>query len=424
MEAPEDWMLYTPTGVSTRNCTTSDCNDDWMLYTPPEHAVPPVISRSQPTVSVREGTPISKQSTLPAKARGRKRLSEQFTGIVQSAKSFIQQNDFAAEPRRRSTTARSCGVSLPQLQTHIQSQFKDTGLKNISKSTIRRWMAPPNKTRAASKRYTNEIDAKIPHKRNNMRVSDSNEHYYAARVKNLCEYTQKFKQSCSLYSCDNMNKVRIGVLAVSRYHQIRKIFMTDQSPDYPDHDFPHPGYLITPAGYMQLKHSVERQGMETDSVGRQRWVIPKTGPLSIVNRISSFHPSTIESHMEDMYPVISQNSVSKGQKCVLLTVDGGPDWSTATPANLLFYGRIWRDAKLDLLIVTTYCPGFSAYNAIEHAWSPRSRDLTSVTLPDKLDGDDKAPCQQKLTSQQRQAKEAKVGLTNYIYACGYVCVHV
>mgnify|MGYP001793184200 CR=1 FL=1 len=55
------------------------------------------------------------------------------------------------------------------------------------------------------------------------------------------------------YSVDDMNKLRVGQLAVSRYHQISNFFLTDASPNYPDHDFPHPGYLLIPCGYMNLK---------------------------------------------------------------------------------------------------------------------------------------------------------------------------
>ena len=49
-----------------------------------------------------------------------------------------------------------------------------------------------------------------------------------------------------------MNKVKVGALAVSRYHQIERFFPVDDSPNVPDHDFPVPGYLLIPSGYMRL----------------------------------------------------------------------------------------------------------------------------------------------------------------------------
>ena len=50
-----------------------------------------------------------------------------------------------------------------------------------------------------------------------------------------------------------MNKLRMGpVTAVPRYHQIFRLFMTNNSPNVRDHDFPNAGYRIVPSGYMTL----------------------------------------------------------------------------------------------------------------------------------------------------------------------------
>ena len=43
------------------------------------------------------------------------------------------------------------------------------------------------------------------------------------------------------------------MLAVLRYHQISKFFLVDNSPNYPDHDFPIPGDKITPCEYLFLE---------------------------------------------------------------------------------------------------------------------------------------------------------------------------
>ena len=49
-----------------------------------------------------------------------------------------------------------------------------------------------------------------------------------------------------------MNKLKVGPPAVSRYHQISRFFPSDDKSNVPDHDFPNPGYLLIPSGYMQL----------------------------------------------------------------------------------------------------------------------------------------------------------------------------
>ncbi|CAB4012001.1 Hypothetical predicted protein [Paramuricea clavata] len=55
-----------------------------------------------------------------------------------------------------------------------------------------------------------------------------------------------------------MNKLHMGPSpAVSRYHQQHRFHIQNDTPNLWDHDFPHPGYLITTSGYqMQVKQSV------------------------------------------------------------------------------------------------------------------------------------------------------------------------
>ena len=50
-----------------------------------------------------------------------------------------------------------------------------------------------------------------------------------------------------------MAKVKVGVPAVSRYHQINCIFPEKYAPVPNDHDFPVPGYLIPVSGHMFLQ---------------------------------------------------------------------------------------------------------------------------------------------------------------------------
>ena len=63
-----------------------------------------------------------------------------------------------------------------------------------------------------------------------------------------------FPDEITIISADSMNKIRYGTLAVSRYHQIRKIFMNSNKPKYLDHDFPLP-YKTIPDGIMILSNN-------------------------------------------------------------------------------------------------------------------------------------------------------------------------
>ena len=49
-----------------------------------------------------------------------------------------------------------------------------------------------------------------------------------------------------------MAKVKVGTHAVSRYHQLQRIFPTNDQPNLSDHDFPISGYLLNVSGHMFL----------------------------------------------------------------------------------------------------------------------------------------------------------------------------
>ena len=72
-----------------------------------------------------------------------------------------------------------------------------------------------------------------------------------------------FSKECAILSADDMNKIKVGALAVSRYHQIQRFFLTDEFSNVPDHDFPVPGYLKIPSGYMRL---INRSSLDSSIV--------------------------------------------------------------------------------------------------------------------------------------------------------------
>ena len=62
-----------------------------------------------------------------------------------------------------------------------------------------------------------------------------------------------------------MSKIKVGAPAVSSYHQIRRLFLTNNSPNYSDHDFPVPNYLLATSGYKILQETTACDG-DTDSL--------------------------------------------------------------------------------------------------------------------------------------------------------------
>ena len=112
--------------------------------------------------------------------------------------------------------------------------------------------------------------------------------------------------------------------------------------------------------------------------------------------------------MNDLIPIISA-VIKKGQMVVMLIVDSGPDWNVESLLNVFFYMKLWRDTGLDMLCATNFAARYSAYNPIEHLWSPLSNKLTSVQFNAVADGDSKPPCQTYgISEEERSKKEGEV----------------
>jgi len=86
--------------------------------------------------------------------------------------------------------------------------------------------------------------------KNSYREGSANQHFLFSRVAYREEFVSKFKDKCTFFSCDDMNKIKMGPApAVSRYHQMQRFFMTEDQPNLGNHDFPNSGYLIVCSGY-------------------------------------------------------------------------------------------------------------------------------------------------------------------------------
>ena len=123
----------------------------------------------------------------------------------------------------------------------------------VSVSAIRRMFEAPSKGNLASGRYKGHIDAKVERKQNSYREPHIDAHYLFARNKLRREFATHYSKNVAMLSVDDMVKIKVETPAVTRYHQIRSIFMNNDSPNLPDHDFPVPGYLLNVSGYMFLE---------------------------------------------------------------------------------------------------------------------------------------------------------------------------
>ena len=110
-----------------------------------------------------------------------------------------------------------------------------------------------------------------------------------------------------------------------------------------------------------------------------------------------------------MLPLLKATCEKNGKSFVTIVGDNGPDMNPTSYLNIFYFGRLWRDIGLTKLTTITYPAGRSAYNPIEHAWSPLSNKLTGVVIPAVLDGEDLPPNKQTgLSKEEINEKSAKM----------------
>ena len=186
--------------------------------------------------------------------------------------------------------------------------------------------------------------------------ASSNAHEYFAMASVVRQMCAEFPDEAVIFSCDSKAKVHIGGQAVSRYHQIRTFFPSDDTPHYSDHDFPVPGCLIEPDGFLLLKSKGFDRKTTTDKIGRTVIDTPSTGPLWVYNRCVKNHSTTIVDHLADLADLLVANP-EIDRPVLALLCDGGCDRSPKSNLTQFFLGRFWKEHNYDILISVCHAPG-------------------------------------------------------------------
>jgi len=307
------------------------------------------------------------------------------------------------------------GVSLKDITNHV---FKTLGVK-ISRKAVHYLLKPPKKNTIASKRYKGLINARIPPKRNNNEKKTHEDFHFTCSQVNLVNEMAYFcKENTLSLSVDNKNKVEVGIPATSRRSQIRTFYLSEDSPNYNDHDFPHSKCKLVPAGYQILRHKTQRSRSLSprkisevffkkrtrsadsrvsflkntnkrtciDKLGRKKLEWPRSGPLQVNLFPSRIIESTSVMHVNHLIDIIVNQQKFSCIENVVLIADGGPDWSVKGIINFLSIGYLWMNLKLDCLVIQCYAPGHSRFNPIERSWSFLTKKIVGVVLPDTING--------------------------------------
>ena len=108
-----------------------------------------------------------------------------------------------------------------------------------------------------------------------------------------------------------------------------------------------------------------------DNVGREHMKTPHSGPAQVFLRAQRFNPTTIVTHISDLFEMLTQPESDKPG--LFLMSDGGPDFNPTSVVNILYLYRLFKLLNLDILAAFTYAARYSAFNCIEHLWSPPQR---------------------------------------------------
>ena len=188
--------------------------------------------------------------------------------MIDCIETFIRQNSAEAHLRRRDSVAYNNGVSLNQIRRYIKSALK----LSVSKHTIHRLLQPRRKKTIASQRFAGLVNARVPPKSNSKeKTYHPHFHYTCAQINIVQELGQLSPNGTMSLSCDNKNKIDVGIPAVSRRNQIRTFHMNDAAPNLPDHDFPFRNSKLTPAGYYILTQKSKRS-KSVSSVRKSRYL--------------------------------------------------------------------------------------------------------------------------------------------------------
>ena len=269
----------------------------------------------------------SKSVNAKSDKGGRKSILDKFLDIPVIAIDFIKASGFKAQEKRRDTTVTSCGVSIKVVREHLLKVTPGLEEHGISDTTVRYLFKPVKKGTLTAERYKSVVDACVPKKDNSRHKDNIDDHYLLSRIKLGRELAAYIPEEYTVISADSMNKIRYGTLTFSRYHQIRKIYLTDDTPKYLDHDFPLQCKTI-PDGLMILSNQqtndlfIDEDFVNTNNMRKDGLANLESTARSIENHEDRLKRSLfravyeLQEKVKDMVECITEQLLTRGFKNV------------------------------------------------------------------------------------------------------------
>jgi hypothetical protein len=327
-------------------------------------------------------------------------------GVVEYIENVLYHTS-AAQNRRRTSEKTTIGISLSDLNAQLHSLFPLVRFyfPNLNNCTIRRLGESVHKGRVSDSSYHGVIPMRRISLQNNHFEFTDCAHDSFAQVSLICEavfLAHGLGDRVMVIAMDDSAEEHLGkgCTFVSRYHQLQTMSSTQHQPSCPDHDFYED--KLTPSGYLILTPKLKDSAPTSYSVPfpagqyntylddkkRVRVVVPNDGPLHMFYTSPKLFSITVETHLSHISSILPNDVAFLSLMC-----DKGGDNTFEYDVNAVMYGRYWRDKKLEgmsrfiiqacisLLGLVVFSYKISAFNKVEHKFSPWKKKFSGLSFP-------------------------------------------
>ena len=150
--------------------------------------------------------------------------------------------------------------SLADICKHVTTCVPELLQKEKSCTTVLQLLVSPRQSTINVACNHGLIKARVPGKQNDLRKRHPDNHFAFSQISYMMEMSVMYKEEWAVIFCDDMNKVNVGSLVVSWYHEIGKFCQVDDCPQHQDHNFSYQNSKIISSGYMILTRKCSGTG--------------------------------------------------------------------------------------------------------------------------------------------------------------------
>ena len=312
--------------------------------------------------------------------RGRSPIHITYPKLVEVVVDVIMQNQPRSHERRRVDIFYT-GVSLANIKKRVASEIPE--LADIDKRTIARLMVPPRHGVRSAASYKGIIRSKVTATTNDRRKLSRPEdvHFSHAVASFFQQMGAYLGDECLQLSGDEKTPLTLGHAGlVSRRIKNKHITPTHVVVNNYDHDYQTSEYLLALSGFIELVSPAEYE-VVLDDKNRDSVKKGTAGVAHLFMRALMYDKPDLYCNVGDLRTILeSKKSFGELRPVLSIITDGGDGYKNTRMATILLYGRIFRDFGLEGLILFRRTGGLSAYNNIEHVWSPISSALGGMVL--------------------------------------------